>query len=372
MIDERLEELAALHALDLLDGAERSEFESALARDPALQTFVRELRESAAALAHTAPAAEPPAELKTRLLTEIGTLPQQPVAPEDDKIIRHSSFVIRHFIPWAAAACFAATAAWLGQRYLASRSEAALLRDEQTIADLALQSAHNLLDAERILTQRQLADLTTQAADTNRELADTTARLTASDRLLAAARSQLETERSLTRQQLADLDQQLAAARTTSGATVRQLEEAKQQLSLRDAQLNEQAQRLAAITAQVRRDSDLAGFKIATLASMLKNSPQAVAVAVWNPARQEGVFTIEKMPALAANQDYQLWAIEDQPSAQPVSAGLVIVGPDGTGRVQFKTESPVGAVAKFALSREKKGGAPAHAGPQGQVIMISQ
>ena len=34
MIDERQEELASLYALDLLEGAERVQFEAALARDP--------------------------------------------------------------------------------------------------------------------------------------------------------------------------------------------------------------------------------------------------------------------------------------------------------------------------------------------------
>src|SRR5438132_620208 len=66
MIDERHEELAALYALDLLEGTDRAQFEAALARDPALQALVRDLRESSAALAHTAPAVPPPAALRHR------------------------------------------------------------------------------------------------------------------------------------------------------------------------------------------------------------------------------------------------------------------------------------------------------------------
>ena len=42
MIDERKEELAALYALDLLQGAERSSFEAELSRDPELQKLVGE------------------------------------------------------------------------------------------------------------------------------------------------------------------------------------------------------------------------------------------------------------------------------------------------------------------------------------------
>ena len=68
MIDERSEELASLYALDLLEGAERTAFETAVAADPALAQLVAELREAAASIAHTAPTAEPPSALKARVL----------------------------------------------------------------------------------------------------------------------------------------------------------------------------------------------------------------------------------------------------------------------------------------------------------------
>jgi anti-sigma-K factor RskA len=55
-----------------------------------------------------------------------------------------------------------------------------------------------------------------------------------------------------------------------------------------------------------------------------------------------------------------------------VSAGVFAVGPDGKGRAVFKTESPIASFAKFAVTREKKGGAPAHGGPKGELVIISQ
>src|SRR5206468_3400791 len=72
MIDERQEELASLYALDLLEGAERAEFEQALAGDTELQALVRQLREASTALAHSTPAARVPVELKSRVLASIG------------------------------------------------------------------------------------------------------------------------------------------------------------------------------------------------------------------------------------------------------------------------------------------------------------
>src|SRR6185436_5117183 len=105
MIDERHEELAALHALDLLEGAEREAFARELDRNAELRALVAELRESSAALAHTAPAAAPPAELRARVLASIT---HSKIENRKSKIVTFPSF-----LPWAAAACFALLAAWL-------------------------------------------------------------------------------------------------------------------------------------------------------------------------------------------------------------------------------------------------------------------
>ena len=77
MIDETHEELASLYVLDLLEGLEKQGFETLMARDPELRKLVAELRDAAAPLAHLAPPATPPPELKTRLLAEIAA-PRQP------------------------------------------------------------------------------------------------------------------------------------------------------------------------------------------------------------------------------------------------------------------------------------------------------
>ena len=364
MIDERNEELASLYALDLLDAAECAAFESALAADPALRALVAELRESGAALAHTAPAAEPPAELRARVLASVGP------TRDENKLIRPPFSVFRSLAPWAAAAGFAVVAAWLGQRYVSSRSEAALLREQVALTEIALKSAQNENEAAQIVARRQLATLNQQLADTARQLADTQQRATGTESRLAQTALQLaaaEKNAGDAATQIAQLNQRLATTERLAADTRARSTELDHLLASaqgRIASLQHDFQNLQA-------QGDLANFKIATLASMLKNSPQALAVAVWNPAKQEGVFTIEKLPAAAPGQDYELWVIApNQP--KPIAAGVFAVGADGMGRAQFTTESPVAAVAKFAVSREKKGGAPAHAGPQGDVIMISQ
>ena len=302
MIDERHEELAALYALDLLEGPERSSFETTLAADADLADLVRELRDAGATLAYAAPSAVPPAALRARVLASVGTVKS---ANQPAKIISFFSV-----FPWAVAAALTLSAAWLGQLYLAAQAEARLLRDTTTLAEISRKSTQQQLEAERILTRRRLLDSEQQAADTLR--------------LLSAARTQL-------------------AQRDTDVAT-----------------LNE---RVAAISTRLQRETDLAHLKITALASLLKNSPQALAVAVWHPDRQEGLLQVEKLPALATDQDYQLWVVDPQYPI-PVDGGVFTVDPrTGDGRIQFKSKLPIKNIAAYAITQEVKGGVAKSAGP---------
>lgn len=316
MIDERTEELASLYAFDLLEDAERTAFEAQLASDPALQLLVRDLREAAAALAFSAPSPSLSPSLKARVLARIASTSSMSPASN----LR--SFRLPAFIPWAVAASFAIGSLWLGQRLISvreeARSEAFALRTEARLTDIARREAENRLAAERLILNRQITDTTRQLAEATRQL-------------------------------------------TSTGG----------QLAATTLRINHLNQRLADLGQQLRAQGDLAQFKIATLSSMLDNSPQALAVAVWNPAKQEGIFTVDKLPPAETNHDYELWVI-DPHQAKPVSGGVFAVGADGQARIQFKTEAPVVSIAKFAVSREKKGGAPRLGGPQGKVIMISQ
>ncbi len=134
-------------------------------------------------------------------------------------------------------------------------------------------------------------------------------------------------------------------------------------------QLSAMTEQLAALDRQLKSEGDLAQFKISTLASLLGNSPQALAVAVWNPAKQEGVLTVEKLPALAPDKDYQLWLVDPQ-YAIPVDGGVFRVDPStGVAHVTFKANRPVNSVAKFAVSLERKGGVPKAEGP---MVLLSQ
>jgi len=332
---ERHEELAALAALDLLTPAEQTEFAAALDAHPELAALAASLRSSSAELAHSAPGIEPPAALKARVLASVATLPAsiaQPSTPNSQPRAGGGTLIaFPTWIAYAAAACFALTAAYFGQAYLNERTTNAALLNQQTLAELSLRGTQNQLEAERLIARRELADAVAKSAESTRLVA------TLESRLAQASRG------------ASDASRQLAASRE-------QIAAARRELSARD-------QRVADLSRQIATQGKLADYKIATLASLLGNSPQALAVAVWNPANQEGVLTVQKLPALAADKDYQLWIIDPQYPI-PVDGGVFPVDPaTGEARLVFHPNLPVKTVAKFAVSLERKGGVPKAEGP---------
>jgi anti-sigma-K factor RskA len=284
MIDERQDELAALYALDLLEGAEREQFVVELGRSSELRRRVGDLRQAAAALAHLAPLADPPAGLKARILASAASRAAAPGDAPEAAAPASRPLAFPAWLPWLAAACFAAAAIWSERLYLSSRAENASLRDQQRLAEQALGEARGQLgEATRLLSQ------------SGREIAE--------------------------------------------------------------------------LGAKLKAEGDLAHLKIAALASMLGNSPAALAVAVWDPTREEGVLSVSKLPALKAALDYQLWVIDPQ-YASPVSGGVFAVDPSsGEAHVVFRADRPVKSIAKFAVSVERKGGAEK---PEGPIVLLSQ
>jgi anti-sigma-K factor RskA len=294
MSDDRQEEFAALYAFGLLEGSERTAFEAELAGDLELRRLVAELRLTAAGLAHAAPSAVPPPELRARVLASAaaGRTAARPRA----QVVRFPTW-----IPWLAAAALALAVlgSTLRSRRLAEENER--LRGDARQAVSALQQAQSQLDRERTAARRQAEQMQAELAQAQRLEADA-------------------------------------------------------------------SRRLAALAAELKNEGDLAKLKIATLASMLGNSPAALAVAVWDPAREQGVLSVSKLPAAAAEKDYQLWVI-DAHQAAPISAGIFVVDPvTGEAHVVFRADKPVTAAAKFAVSLERKGGVASREGP---IVLIS-
>lgn len=342
MIDEPNEERAALYAVDLLEGTEKSQFEAALARDSELQALVREMGMASASLAHSVSTPPPPA-LRDRILSTIATRSAVPPAPPSNVIRPPASFWT--FAPWAIAAGFAVAAAWSGQRYFATSSELAVVRDSEALVEITLQSTRQQLEAERILTVRERQDLQQQLVSATTQLQGVQTQLATVSPQLAAAQNQLNERES----QIAALSQRVDALAGASAALGRQLSEEKD--------------RVAKLVEDMRVQQDLANYKITILASIAKNSPEALAAAVWNPATQEGVLKVAKLPALLPSQDYQLWVVDPQ-YENPVDGGVFTVDPQsGENRITFKPNQPVKSVAAFAVTLERKGGVPKAEGP---------
>ena len=171
-------------------------------------------------------------------------------------------------------------------------------------------------------------------------------------------------------QRLADLElrstrDQMEAERIVGR---RELAETRLQLAEVDRQLADSGRQVADLTGKLKTEGDLARFKIFAFSSLLGNSSPALAVAVWDPDRQEGVLSISQLPAAAENKDYQLWVIDPQYPA-PVSGGVFTVGPaNQETRIRFRAGKQITATPKFAVSIERKGGAPALRGP---IVLLS-
>lgn len=207
MIDERQQELSALYALDLLEGKDRAAFESELNEDRKLQELVRELRESATAIALSVLQVRPSPELRARVLNKI----------REASPLREQSLLLRPavLLPWVIAAALAIACFWLGNLYTQSRAANSVLEDQQRLSQVEVASAQNELEAERILFNRQLSDATQELTQLNQQLVLSTEKIVEATGILGETFEQLDTARSaLTARQarVEELSNQLAAA----------------------------------------------------------------------------------------------------------------------------------------------------------------
>jgi anti-sigma-K factor RskA len=132
VIDERLQDQASLYALGALDADETREFEAALRDNPELQALVRDLRAVTEVIAGTAPALEPPASVKAKLMLQIGE--QRRAATVTDLGTRRRP--VNVWIPWALAAGLAAVS--FGFLYESAGLKAELAAQARRIDELGM------------------------------------------------------------------------------------------------------------------------------------------------------------------------------------------------------------------------------------------
>jgi anti-sigma-K factor RskA len=98
MIDPYLEEQATLHVLGALSEAEAREFKNKLRNDPELQRLVASLSVATGAIAGSAPAVEPPPQLRAKILAQVE--PQQKIVTLPER--KPSPF---SWLSWVSVAC---------------------------------------------------------------------------------------------------------------------------------------------------------------------------------------------------------------------------------------------------------------------------
>ncbi len=156
MIDERTEELAALYAFDLLEGAELDAFTTRLQNDKEVRKLVDELRETSSACALTAASVEPSAGLRERVLASV--MDQTTSSARSSNII---PFRLPAWPAWAAAAVFALLAGYLGLTVSQLDYQLAVVEQSQVFADLQMRSLQTSLDSEQIVSKQQAIELKT-------------------------------------------------------------------------------------------------------------------------------------------------------------------------------------------------------------------
>lgn len=295
MIDERMEEKAALHVLGALTPAEAREFKAAMRQDPELKVFVSTLTVSVGALAGAVPAVEPPPQLRAKILAQVAE-PQKMISlPE-----RKTGFL--NWLPWV----FATGVAVLCMVLFAQDSS---LRQKNTAQTDKINSLNSLAENLQTATNELQKNVLT----------------------LQEAARQLNATITGQSEQISSL--------TTLATTLQ-------------AVTNDLQQTVFALQATNR----LANLKIAMLNSLLADAPTAVAVTLWDDAKQEGVFVVQHLKTLPADRDYQLWVLDK--GTTPVDAGVFRVDASGGVRVEFKAKQLIQSAGKFAVTEEIRGGVP--------------
>ncbi len=161
------------------------------------------------------------------------------------------------------------------------------------------------------------------------------------------------------------------ALRATSLQSANQSLEAQRELAetayrMAQSQLAERTlvaeQMISDLGRRLQRSEDLGRLRVTSLAALQQEQPDSRAVAVWDPERQAGLLTVEKLPAIADDKDYQIWVIDPQYPI-PVDGGVFKPGADGRATLTFKGDKPIAAATAFAISLERKGGVPKAEGP---------
>ncbi|HVT60160.1 MAG TPA: anti-sigma factor [Thermoanaerobaculia bacterium] len=151
-----------------------------------------------------------------------------------------------------------------------------------------------------------------------------------------------------------------------------------EQLRRLTSERDQLAARADALARQVTRAQAQAERMARTLAVVAAPSVQAVRLAGKGPAssaagrtyvdaaRRKAVFYAYDLPALSADQTYQLWFIDD--ASHPTSAGTFGVDRQGKATLEVENLLPAERIRTWAVTIEPRGGVPQ---PTGPMVLVS-
>ncbi len=163
MIDETLQDQAALDALGMLEGEEAAAFQAAQKGNVELQTMVDEIAEAVASITHALPSTKAPREVLPRLLAQIrAERLHAPTAPRVSETEASASWM-----PWALAASIAVAATigfFSGATVNGVRSgeQIARLRSQNEQAEGERKRLTKVIDTlkdERVAIEKRVEDL---------------------------------------------------------------------------------------------------------------------------------------------------------------------------------------------------------------------
>jgi anti-sigma-K factor RskA len=92
-----------------------------------------------------------------------------------------------------------------------------------------------------------------------------------------------------------------------------------------------------------------------------QNAPGAMATLIIDQQGDYGTLVVDKLAALEASQQYQIWLIK---GGQRVSGGLFSVNPDGYASLEIMAAKPLAQYDSVGITVEPLGGSPGPTGPK--------
>jgi anti-sigma-K factor RskA len=322
-----LEEQITLYALGALDEREAKALEQHLQRDPSLRARLDEERAAAAMMLVVAQPVAPSPRVKQQLMQRVDASLVKPSAPAPKlKAAAEQPYGIslNDVLRWLFRGLSIAAAA------------------------VALVLGIGLIQTQRSLSQlqSQVAQLQTGAQQAQQALAQADARA-----------EQLERDLTASKEQLTAAQQDVAQARDAAEAAKSALAELQTSAGQAQADVTRLQTELGVLSQ--------ADVRSATLPANSDEFENGAVTVFFAPKSRSALITVANLPALASDQDYQVWLIRD---GVPLPSSVFDTAVTGDGRLIVTSDEPFEAYQSVGITVEPAGGRPTP-NPEGPIFL---